>query len=310
MKTLITCSVKTLITCKNYLHFWTKFLSLPLLFILILFLGCDNAGKVKGIVIDGINNLPISDVIVTANAEINIVEEKKYEHSTSISNSKGEFILNRLSPKYSYTIMANKQGYTTIKTDVVPPKEGMTLMLEEPLKIIQVPSNPGVYSYTKSSYNQLTSVVFKTFKGNPYWDRSYQFIEDNNLDGVIETYGKIIFFGAYENNLRILPLYHFKGEVIFPFIQKGLTMTANNVHVVGAYQSDLYVLVYYEMGSEFKRPIGTTVGGFGAIGGSLPTESFESSSSNIRVIDVNSLNSGIYAIQSIKQNKNWLFYKK
>ena len=101
---------------------------------------CSSDPKVKGDVKDKFTRKPIDGATVIASTRTNIEEDKKYEKSKSTSDINGEFILKKLSSKYSYSIEASKNGYWTTgigRAYVTPNKEGKTLIIERPLELIK-----------------------------------------------------------------------------------------------------------------------------------------------------------------------------
>jgi hypothetical protein len=284
---------------------------LPIFFISLFLQGCENSGKVKGVVVDGINNQPIYNVKMVAVAKVSIVEDKKYEMSTVISDNNGEFLLKGLSSKYEYTVWAEKEGYTyDVTNGVIPPEKGQTYLLEEPLKIIKIPPTSGAFAYSDGNYRELTRINFKEFEQESRYDisKGHRYISRNDImSNTIEEGNFILIWGSWFTDVE--PLFTFDGDVVFysPYGGKQ-TKKVNNILINRAYQSNLKTVMTYELSERYSSPSGTTLGGVGLLKGKLETQLFKVSEGlYLYVIDVSVLSNGYYSIT--ENNVSWIFYK-
>jgi hypothetical protein len=278
-------------------------------FISLIFSGCENSGKVTGTVVDGISNQPVSNVLIIAETSVNIVEDKKYERSTSKCNDKGEFLLQGLSPKYNYKITAVSQGYTIGDATAIPPDKGQTYMLQKPLKIIKIPPSSGSFAYSENNFSSLTKVNFKKINGRYDWDRTYDYTE--SIQNIIAADKMIVFYGEYSQYLNIYPLTYFDGDVTLPFSNNSsVTLKANNILIAGANPPDLRKFIYYNTNADrFNAPSGTLVGEYGFLSGTLPSYYYDHGNLTIQAIDVSYLKTGIYSIKQGREVEGWLFKK-
>jgi len=106
---------------------------------LLMVLGCGS--KISGKVEDKQTGKPIQSVKIIASMKTNIAEDKKYERQEAISRADGTFLIKGLSPKYSYTIRAEKNDYFSIREAHIratPPEKGKTKILDRPLKLVKI----------------------------------------------------------------------------------------------------------------------------------------------------------------------------
>ena len=104
----------------------------------VIFYGCGSA--VQGKVEERFTKEPLQKVKVVAFMKTNIAEDKKYERKEATTDSSGEFKISGLSPKYSYTIRAEADGYFSMggsSAYVSPPDKGKTRILDKPLQLIK-----------------------------------------------------------------------------------------------------------------------------------------------------------------------------
>jgi len=128
--------------------------SIVLFFLAIMFCGCGS--NVKGKVYEKFTGKPIQSAIVVATMKTNIAEDKRYEFRKATTDSKGEFKISGLSPKYSYTIKVSKSGYFSLGDSnfyFTPPEKGKTRIIEKPLKLIK--------------RREIKGKVFDTISGKP-----------------------------------------------------------------------------------------------------------------------------------------------
>src|SRR3990172_7236181 len=99
-----------------------------------------SASGVTGVVGDAFSHTPISGATITAHMTTDIVEHKKYERISTVSNHNGSFTLRGLSPKYGYKILASKNGYFSMngaESYCQPPEAGQTRILPGRLTLVK-----------------------------------------------------------------------------------------------------------------------------------------------------------------------------
>lgn len=129
-------------------------LSVILAFFLTI-ISCDlllPGSKLKGQVIDAITGLPVSDATVVATMEANIGDGNKSERKKTTSDTNGQFVIKGLSPKHTYTLTVNKEGFSSDSIRENPPANDQTKLIGKKLAIIPKPPIPGVYTYDKGKY--------------------------------------------------------------------------------------------------------------------------------------------------------------
>jgi len=289
-----------------------------ILIILLGTAGCDlfsGGSKIKGQIVDVVTGQPVSDATITAITKTNIEEDKKFERRQSSSDKNGQFTISGLSHKYTYTITASKNGFSTAKTRQTPPEKGQTKLIEEPLSIAMLPPEYGVYIFSKSTFDKLNSISFATIKrdsrivgGRDHYD----YISKDDLSEALKTCGRDSILISYSSsNIRwngIDPLRFFK-EKKFSFTYDNPRRTDNiksSIYVAKAVRDDLAVLNTYELSrysKQYVSPKGMTVGGVGTLEGELPSSRHECPNGIIEVTRLNYLPSGLYALRDGKTGR-------
>lgn len=114
---------------------------------------CNQTSSISGNVEDEFLSSPISGVKITASTSTDILEDKKFEKVTTKTDNEGKFVISGLSSKYSYTIIAEKEGYlSNWQNNISPPEEGKTKLLSSIItlaksipitgKIVDAKNNP------------------------------------------------------------------------------------------------------------------------------------------------------------------------
>lgn len=139
--------------------------SISCTFLVLVFLcSCSRGSNIEGKVEDSISGAPLSDVMVIAATKTNIKEDKKLERITSKTDANGSFKLKGLSSKYRYSISTSRSGYSEAKTYVSPPEQGLTKILETPLKIFQRPPSTGIFVKKDGKFQKMESVPVEYVK--------------------------------------------------------------------------------------------------------------------------------------------------
>ena len=137
-----------------------------LLIITILFMfGCSDGSKIKGKVEDKITGEPLSGVTISAFTKTDVEQDKGGAEINAQSQPNGEFIIKGLSPKDTYTIVANRDGYSEDKTTVQTSEEGLATTIESPFRLYELPPSEGVFvkngeGFTKLVYTATHPVSF------------------------------------------------------------------------------------------------------------------------------------------------------
>lgn len=139
----------------------TGFLIITILFMF----GCSDGSKIKGKVEDKITGEPLSDVTISAFTETDMEQDKGGTKINAQSRPDGEFIIKGLSPKDTYALVANKDGYSEDRTTVQTSEEGLTTTIESPFRIYELPPSEGVFvkndeGFTKLVYTATHPVSF------------------------------------------------------------------------------------------------------------------------------------------------------
>ena len=152
----------------------------------VIFYGCGSA--VQGKVEERFTKEPLQKVKVVAFMKTNIAEDKKYERKEATTDTKGEFKISGLSPKYSYTIRAEADGYFSMggsSAYVSPPDKGKTRILDKPLQLIKHQEIKGrvIDNISGEPLSGVTIEASCKKKINSAYDEYKQRIATTNTDG-------------------------------------------------------------------------------------------------------------------------------
>lgn len=135
--------------------------SLSILFLL----SCSKSSKISGIATNQIDGSPLVGVMITAQTNTNIKEDKKYEIVTTTTDNNGEFTLKGLSDKYQYTLFVSSPEYISNTVTANPPEKGQTMLLERNITACPSPNKQGIFIYKNGIWEELNfNNVIQTVK--------------------------------------------------------------------------------------------------------------------------------------------------
>jgi hypothetical protein len=117
--------------------------NLLLLTILTFLIGCSNGIKVKGKLINALDNKPLSNTSLLINGEGNVE-----------TNSDGDYEIGQLQPFQEYNFTIQPTGFTSVNIHTSTQDKGRSIEVE-PLLVIPQPPSFGAFSYYLGKYAKI-----------------------------------------------------------------------------------------------------------------------------------------------------------
>ena len=137
--------------------------------VILCLVSCSNGSNIKGKVVESNTGQGLQGVVVTAKANINILEDKKYELRTTTSDKEGSFILKDLLPNYVYNIDCEKKGYASGNPyQISSPQKGKTLLLSSIIKLMKLqPFSFSIYDEFSKKALEGVKIEAKNIQNDP-----------------------------------------------------------------------------------------------------------------------------------------------